>query len=115
MRPCEAREKGWKFTQQVVARIEAGDPALEGKLVAEKYQQGADIRFPEDLGYRLAIECKFRKKVAIHAWMRQAEGYRDVGIPVVAFKEAQSGAKKADHKILVTLDLNDFIALLRDQ
>ena len=113
MRPCEAREKGWKFTQQVAQKLLELDPRLEGKLIYDKYQQGADIRFKDDAPYRLAVENKFQKTVEIHKWVRQSEGYRDVGIPVVVFKEAQSWAKKADHKILVCLDLNDFMELIR--
>jgi hypothetical protein len=113
MRPCEAREKGWKFTQQVAERMLERDPRLVGHLVYEKYQQGADIRFTEDAPYRLAVENKFRKNTKIHEWMRQAETYRDDGIPVVMFKSSQSGKPKAEHKILVTLDLNDFLELMK--
>jgi hypothetical protein len=85
-------------------------------------RSGVDFHLSKEMLQRLPIagECKFHKKVDIHAWMRQAEKYRSPGrVPVVFFRQSQAGKNmprgkdgNPRPKILVTLDMDDFLDLV---
>ena len=118
MSPSKCRKKGYEFACEVAERLKAFAPDLPpGDIYAElPFKPGTDIILGKAALeiYPLAIECKFQKTVSIHAWIRQAETKRSEGIyPVVCFRRAQSGTKKANIKIQVCLDLEDFLKLIR--
>ena len=117
MTPSQKRKKGYEFAVQVAERLHLYARDYVDQIQAgEANESGADIKITGDALeiYPLAIECKFQRAVSIHAWYRQAERYRsEEQRPIVAFKEAQSWAKKEDQRILVCLDIEDFLKLIR--
>ena len=117
MTPSQARKKGYAFACQVADRLKLYARDYADEIVAAlPHKHGVDIEITGaalDI-YPLAWECKFRKTISIKEWYRQAEQYRtDEQRPIVAFKMAQSGVNKEDQKVLVCLDLDDFLKLIR--